>query len=309
MTRRKQSRLQGIFQLPQNIEAHGELLLKGRNSLLSLTSRSELPPLREVPHLLGTTIDLQKVTCIDCVGSSQGSARKEKKVTHHYAHVFPHFVTIGDEHVDPASPAVRSIHFAVDDLLSLFYDFDAFGHVVDARPIIDTVLAERRRLRPVETGEWPHVAYFTGRSTVIEVDTDICKLGASHRPSFNMGGPDGIFIKNRMVVSLEPDSPVTFVEAIDRMMVVARFLSVIAGRRQGIHDIQLQTAASDEQVWRPLSVYWSYAPKGMGRKSTISSLTRAMCLWILFDALRSSPAFSRTGSAVKQVGVCPVLAT
>jgi hypothetical protein len=50
------------------------------------------------------------------------------------------------------------------------------------------------------------------------------------------------------------------------MMIIARFLSVIAGCRQGIHDIQLQTTASNEKVWRPLSVYWSHAPKGHGAK-------------------------------------------
>lgn len=263
-TRREQSRLQGVFQLPDNQEVFGELLIKGRNTLLSLDSHSELPPLREVPHLLGTTLDRQKVTCIDCVSSSQGSAWKANEATHHYADVFPHFVTVGDEHIDPAFAVVRSIHFSVDDLSSLFYDFDAFGHVIDAKPVIDTVLAEQRRLRPVETGEWPQVAYFTGRLTVIEVETDIGKLSVNHRPSFNMGGPDGVFIKNRMVVSVEPGIPVVFGEAVDRIMTIARFLSVIAGRRQGIHDIELQTAASHDQASRPLTVHWSYAPKGHG---------------------------------------------
>ncbi len=266
MTIRKHSRLQGNFTLPQSREAVGELLLKGPNSLLRLTSHSDLSVLREVSHLRGTTLDRQKITCIDCVSSSQGSAWKDNDVTHHYADVFPHFVTVGDEHVDPALAVVHSIYFAVDDLSSLFYDFDAFGHVIDAKPLIDSVLAERRRLRPVETGDCPQIAYFTGRLNVIGVDTDIGKLGVSHRPSFNMGGPNGIYIKNRMMVSLEPGSPITFAEAIDRMVIVTLFLSVIAGRQQGIHDIQLQTASSEDQAGCPLSVYWSHAPRGHGSK-------------------------------------------
>lgn len=265
MTRRKQTRLQGIFQLPESRKAHGELLLKGRNSLLILTSHSEMPPLHQVPYLFGTTLDHLKVTCIDCVGSPQGTSWKDMEVTHYFAHVFPHFITVGDEHVDPASHSVHSIRFAVDDLSSLFYDFDAFGHVVDATPIIDTVLAEMRRRRPVETGENPKVAYFTGKLTVIKVDTDIGEVHVSHQPSFSSGGPDGVFIKNRMVVSIEPSSPITFADAIDRMLVITRFLSVMAGCEEGIHDIQLQTMPSDGHPMRPLSVYWSHAPKGHAR--------------------------------------------
>lgn len=267
-TTRERSRLQGTFQLPNNQEAFGELLIKRHKTLLSLTSHSDLPLLREMPHLLGTTLDGRKVTCIDCVRSSQGSASNAKETTHHYADVFPHFVTVGDEHLDPGASVVRSIHFAVDDLSCLFYDFDAFGHVINAKAIIDSVLAERRRMRPVDTGEWPQVAYFTGKFTVIDVVTDVGKVAVNHRISQNMGGPDGIFIKNRMVVSVEPDSAVTFDKAIDRMMTIVNFLSVIAGRRQGVHDIHLRTTASDDPAWRPLPVNWSYAPKGHASKTS-----------------------------------------
>lgn len=251
------SRLQGSFQLPDNQEVFGELLLNGPQSLLTLTSQSELPLLREVSHLLGTTLDRKKVTCIDCIRSAGGNAG-----THHHVHVFPHFVTVGDEHIDPGLPLVRGIDFTVDDLPSLFYDFDAFGFVIDANPIMDTILAERRRMRPVETGEWPLVAYFTGRTTVTEVRTDLGKVRVSHQPSFDMGGPQGVFIKNRMMVSLDAHSPVSFVESIDRMMVIVRFLSVIAGRRQGVHDISLRTAALNDEARQAISVYWSYAHRG-----------------------------------------------
>ena len=150
----------------------------------------------------------------------------------------------------------------------LFYDFDAFGHVTNADSIIDSVLAERRRIRPVQTGEYPQVAYFTGKLTIIEVATRIGKVAVTHQPSFNLGGPDGVYIKNRMVVSVEPDSAVTFDTAIERMMSVVRFLSVISGRRQGVHDIHVQTTASRESVPRPLPVYWSNAPKGEGAKTS-----------------------------------------
>ena len=267
-TSRKNLPLQGTFQLPNNQECFGELLIKGRNTLLSLTSLSDLQSVLEVKNLFGTALDGQRVTCIGCVPLSHGSAWKEAGATYQYANVFPHFVIVGDEHLDLGTTVVRSIHFAADDLSSLFYDFDAFGSVIDAKSIIDTVLEERRRVRPIETGEWPHVAYFTGKMTVIEVDTDIGKVAISHRPNYNTGGPDGIYVKNRMVVSIEPTSAMNFTDAVDRMMTVVRFLSVIAGRQQGVRDVQLRTTTSDEPARRSLSVYWSFAPKGYGSKSS-----------------------------------------
>ena len=266
MTERARSRLQGLFQLQQNQEAYGELLLQGRKTVLSLSSQSQGVPLEMAPHLYGTTLDRQKVTCIDCVITSQISTQKQKEVPHQSITVFPHFVTVGDEHVDPELPIVTSIHFAIDDLSLLFNDFDAFGLVVNAKPLIDSVLAKRRLLRPVVTGEFPLIAYFSGRLSIIEVETDIGKLSVNHQPSHNMGGANGIFIKNRMRVNLEPDSPVSFGEAVDRMMIVTRFLSLIAGCRQGLHDIQLRTSSSEDQFLHSISVYWSYAPKGQRAK-------------------------------------------
>lgn len=262
---REEHRLQGTFQLPHSQEAFGELLLKEDKSLLRLTSHSHLPPLQEFSALLGTTLDRQQVTCIDCVLHSQGSAWRENTATHHYAEIFPHFVTIGDEHIDPNLSMVRSIHFAVDDLSFLFYDFDAFGSIHAEKPLIESVIAKRGHMRPVETGEWSHIAYFTGKFTVVEVETEIGKVAVNHSPSFSMGGPDGVFIKNQMVVSVEPSSPVAFDEAVDRMMTIVRFLSVMAGRWQGVHGINLRTTTSDKP---PLSVYWSYAPRSNGATSS-----------------------------------------
>jgi len=267
-TTREKSRLHGTFQLPEDQDAFGELLIKRHRTLLRLTNHSHLPPLHQVRYILGTTFDRRMVTCIDCVSLSQGNEWKGGDATHHYADIFPHFVTVGDEHIDPTACVVRSIRFTVEDLPCLFYDFDAFGQVIDARAIIDSVFAERRRMRSVQTGEWPLVAYFTGKVNVIDVSTDIGKIAINHHPSSNAGGPDGIFINNQMVVSVEPGSAVPFDKAIELMITVVRFLSVIAGREQGVHDIHIQTTTSDESPCRPLSVHWSYAPRGHGKKTS-----------------------------------------
>lgn len=259
----KRSRLHGTFQLPDNQEAFGELRLKGRKTLLKLGSRADLPLLENIPYLHGTTLDHRRATCIDCVGSTRGSEWKDPDATYHFAHVFPHYVTVGDAHLDPHAAVVRSVHFSVDDLPSLFYDFGAFRLATD-RSVIDAVLGGDS----VAAGGSPLVAYFTGKLSVIEVDTAIGKLAVSHRPSHNFGGPQGISIKNWMGLSIEPAAPITFHEAMDRMMTAVRFLSAIAGRRQGVHNIQLRIKPNDTSE-SSMSVHWSYGPTSAGANAAM----------------------------------------
>lgn len=262
MTRvsKRGKRFHGSFQLSSGASYFGELVVDGRSTLLNLSSQSELPLLRSVDDILGTTLDGKKITCMDCIGSSQGRSTKGGVAIHHYACVFPHYVVIGDEHVDSESACIQSISFTVDDISSLFYDFDAFGFVIDASEVIDSVLGQQSKIRRIEAGEWPQVAYFTGRLTVVEVDSVIGKIAVRHRPTSNMGGPDGFYMKNTMYVSIGPGSPVTFEDAMDRATCVARFFSVAAGRMQGIFDVQIDTAGGlDDGHRNPLQVHWSYA--------------------------------------------------
>lgn len=264
MTRasKQDKRFNGSFQLPSGASYFGELVIDGRRTLLNLSSQSELPLLRSVGDISGTTLDGKKITCIDCVGSSQGRSTKGGVAIHHYAHVFPHYVVIGDEHVDSKSACIQRITFSVDDISSLFYDFDAFGFVIDASEIIDSVLEQQSKIRRIEAGEWPQVAYFAGRFTVAEVDSVIGKITVRHRPTSNMGGPDGFYMKNSMYVSIEPYSPVTFEDAMGRATCVSRFLSTAAGRMQRVLDIQIDTVKGQDDGHRnPLRVHWSYAPR------------------------------------------------
>jgi len=259
---KRDQRFHGTFQLLNGPSSFGELVIGGRRTLLNLTSQSELPPLRSIGNILGVSLDGKKITCMDCVGSSQGRSTQGRVVTHHYAHVFPHYVVIGNEHIDSKSACIQRISFTVHDITSLFYDFDAFGFVLDASKVIDSVLEQQSRIRKIEAGEWPEVAYFTGRFTVAETDSPIGKIAVRHRPTSNMGGPDGFHMKNTIYVSIEPDSSVTFADAMDRATCVARFLSVAAGRMQGIIDITVDTAGGPDDGRRdPLQVHWSYAPK------------------------------------------------
>jgi hypothetical protein len=159
----------------------------------------------------------------------------------HSLNVFPHYVAIGQTHLDPLQPSINRVEFSTTDLSALFYDFDAFGLVLDAKPIINTVLVERRKLRAVATGDDPMVAYFSGRDCIADVLTTIGRVSAHHRPRFSLGGPAGVYIKNQISVAIEPDSPMVFDQAMEKVSALATFLSFAAGRSQGISHLQFVT--------------------------------------------------------------------
>ena len=255
----------GTYTLPDGKSVVGDLRLNGSRTLLKLHSDEFLARVDAASHVNGSAFSGECLTLIDCLSVGMGQTNFKDARTRYHAEVFPHYVAIGQLHLNPDQAHISRIHFTTSDLSTLFYDFDAFGHVIDAKPIIDLVLQERRKMRPVEAGEQPQVSYFTGKDCIAAVPTEIGKVSVHHRPSYNMGGPTGTFIKNRIVVSIEPDHPMTFREAVDRMYDVAGFLSVAAGRPQGIEHIQVTTTDVVDDIPHSLSVHPSYRWKATNK--------------------------------------------
>jgi hypothetical protein len=117
------------------------------------------------------------------------------------------------------------------------------------------LLQERRQLRPVEAGEQPQVFYFTGKDCIVKVPTTVGEVSVHHRPRYSMGSPAGVYIKNRIVVSIEPDQSVTLSDAVGRMYDVACFLSMAAGRTQGIDHIQATATEVIGNIQQVLAIH------------------------------------------------------
>ncbi|WP_156339460.1 HEPN domain-containing protein [Pseudomonas nunensis] len=244
----------GVFTQATGESFIGDLRLKGANTLLKLHSDIPLSAMTSTSSLEGTAYTGECITLIDCYSPGSGHTFVRGQPVKYHTDVFPHFVAIGNRHLIPENSNISTIEFSTDDLGVIFHDFDAFGRVIDSKTIIDSVLDERRKIRPVESGERPLVAYFTGKCCIIEVSTEIGKISVNHRPSFNMGGPSGVRLDNRITVSIEPEFPITFDEAVDRLHRVANFLSVAAGRSQGISHVRVHTDAPSKDSLVPLSI-------------------------------------------------------
>jgi hypothetical protein len=252
------TRLLGTYTLPSGKSVVGELCLKGSCTSLTLHSDEFLTSVETASCVKGTAYAGEYLTLIDCNSPGMGYTSFKDAPTRYHANVFPHYVAIGQRHLEPSEPCIRAIHFTTTDLTTLFYDFDAFSSVIDAKSIIDVVLQERRKMRPVEAGERPQIFYFTGKDCIVEVPTAIGKVSVHHRPNYSMGGPTGVFIKNRIVVSIEPDQPATFHDSVDWMYQVACFLSMAAGRAQGIDHIHVTTTEVIDDIPQSLTIHPSF---------------------------------------------------
>lgn len=252
------TRFLGTFELRSGESIVGELRLKGSRTLLKLHSDEALDEAREIDCVKGVAYTGEYLTLIDCNSPGTGHTSSKDAPTRYHADVFPHYVAVGRRHLQPAQPCISAIQFTTTDLTTVFYDFDAFGSVFDAKPIIDTVLQKRREIRPVEAGDWPHVLYFTGKDRIAEVATSIGKVKISHQPRGSAGGPRGVSIKNRIVVSIEPSQPATFQDSVGWMYEIACFLSMAAGRAQGIDHIQVTADVAGDDAPQYLSIHPSF---------------------------------------------------
>lgn len=263
--RSRQSRYLGIFILPDERTLVGELSVNDAKTLLELHSAEETELLDDGPSSLkGIAYSGEYLTLVDCNGGESSHLTVPGKPVQYSLSVFPHYVAIGQEHLDPLQPSISRIEFSTTDLPALFYDFDACGLVLDAAPIIDAVLEERRKLRAVETGDHPLVAYFSGRDCIAKVLTTMGSISAHHRPRFTTSGPRGVRIQNRIAIAIEPDSPVAFDEAIENVNSLATFLSFAAGRSQGISRLQFMIRDELSGVQQCFAIHPSFPWKVKG---------------------------------------------
>lgn len=285
----KKSRHLGTFTVQPDEKLLGELRIDGSKTSLRLLHSNLISPVQEATTVYGELQTLEKVTCLQCVPNGSGSTSGKDGRQSHYANLFPHFVAIGDQHFDPEDRCIEAVYFTVDDIGSIFYDFDAFGYVIDSKPLINTVATANKLERRISIGDQPIIAYFAGQCEVIAIDTTIGAFKVRHVPSYSMGGPTGVFIKNRMTITVEPASPIDFGDCIERLQVFLRFLSAVAGRGQAPREIHLKLSDQSDERMRPLRLHWSYRPQG-SKGNNSSNETHPMDLPL--DAIRRPDEFT-----------------
>jgi hypothetical protein len=255
-------RRSGTFTVAAGTEVQGDLILKGSKTTLDLFSKDFFST-HDIQDgcILGVLHDRTKVSLIKCI-TTQGPGSGSRGGEHyHFSRVFPHFVLFGDEHITTTDKKIANLSFHVDDAATLFYDFDAFGDVIDAGPHMARILDEesRRYGRDVTVGDHPMLFYFTGKYEIFKAETVLGTVTAEHRPSFTVPGPDGIKLDNKIFVNIAFKEKATIDEAITAVYTLLRFLEIIAGRPQVVLRLAFVIPGPEDSP-RILNVYGSMLP-------------------------------------------------
>ncbi len=279
----------GIFTIPPDKEMYGELKFDGPETSLCLHDKDYIATdMISGQCVTGILHDLTKVSLIQCVRMSSWHVAGSGKGEFYSANFFPHYIVHGNHHIDPTEKNITKIHFVVDDANKLFYDFDAFGSVIDARPFIDEIAHANAFEREVLTGPHPQILYFTGKTEIFVTDSVLGKISATHNPSHNLGGPDGVRLENTIFVTLAFKEAVAFDCAIFDTSTLLNYLEMLVGRPQNLLKLYLNTECDDESLG-VLEVYWSHRPQ----RSASNETRRPHAHDVLLDAVRQPDAFSR----------------
>ena len=279
-------RMMGVFEVGSVPALTGNLKFAGPRTKLSVYSDAWFNA--KVTLVRGQLTDLSKVSLLECISSEAGGSSKSGE-HNHYASIFPHFVLRGDQYFDPNEDSISEVHFVIDDAPTLFYDFDAFGNLVDAKKVIRQVVEARRHDREIQIGEHPQVAYFTGKREIFTSETKIGTVSAYHSPTWSPGGPKGVQIKNTIRIGIRFERGEQFQEAMDRVYLLRNYLGILVGRPQKVSDLQVLLRSVQEST-SILGVYWSWSPtrrKGTGRALKPHPGD------VLIDAVRHPDQFSK----------------
>lgn len=252
----------GRFTVPPDKLLLGELRIAGPESLITLRGDDFFHLDREPhPHLTGTLYDQTKITLADCVHLSTTHGSGSEGTRLRSMTLFPHFAVEGKAHLDPDKPVIREIHFTFEDAPTLFYDFDAFGSMLDAKPFIAALVQanEREFGRSIRMGPNPQIAYFAGERLIVEARTDIGRIRVQHAPTFPFGNPRGVRIDNQIWVSIAPNDPVTLEGAVDALLSLLRFIEIAVGRAQSLPRFSIDIGTPDSV--EILEVHWSHFPR------------------------------------------------
>ena len=283
-------KLFGRFKLTDDRQVMGEVSVAGTESYVYLNDDKKFElPLTDGSCIAGVLHNLNKITLIDCIPQEGPSLGTRDGIVSCSWRLFPHFIVVGQRHLDPKTSAIQSITLFLEDAPALFYDFDAFGSSTNVKSHIDGIVKSNVLDRDIPIGEQPIVAYFTGRREIFKVDTLLGTVAAYHNPSYGSGGPSGVCINNEISITVTPHTSLTLPKTISNISDLLRLFDILIGRPQSIKHFWLQDGDKDDQTGQ-LHVYWSHGPERTPRAN--DERFRPSPTDVLVDPIRHPEEFS-----------------
>jgi hypothetical protein len=240
-----------------------ELLIEGENTSLIIHSRHEIPYSPEPHSLFGESLDHKKISLFECVGDSPNFEGTYPNFSFKRSS-FPHYVIIGSRHIIEDERVFESVSFCTDDLGLLFSASGTFGAArPDPQELQD--LLDKSFFPPrVAVGENPTIFYFSGIQNSVDADISIGLFSVALEFSAKISDHSGIHCPATTVATLRFKEAKNLNELLDDVVAVLQFLTVIAGRYQGIERINVGVSSSgldaEQSNAEAMSLHWSYAP-------------------------------------------------
>lgn len=283
----------GTFDL-HDLRVFGELNLAATQSRLTLRTEDK-PAQLSVPSVVyGQLHDFTFVSCIDCVGGSVPSTSWDSQGHYSYSwSLFPHFALMGNRHFNPANDKIADVWFSVSDASLIFDDFDSYGVLYESPVSVSDLIPKSVGDRLVPHGPAPKLAYFAGRCDVLEVAVSEGIIAVQHWPIPEMSSSEGIRLRSLLKLGIRFSVPTELSACLKAVTKLTQFLSLVAGRSQGVSNVQVQINGASEKE-RPLLMHWSFAPSVA---NTEEELDKPSCFDMPLDAIRRPDEFASSLSS------------
>ena len=278
----------GNFKISPEREVPGNLSLDGPHSSLHVWDGEPIDIEKFAKSTENTFTGILEnskiISLIDCIVHGSGFHRSQDGKMY-YLDISPHYIVLGDQDISDTNETIIESYFVIDDAPTLFYDNEAFGSVIDSRSIMKQIVETEKSHHDIRMEDYPEVAFYTGKTEVFSSDTVLGRVSARHNPTFNMGGPDGVKMDNKISICMEFEKSITFREVVDRNWKVLRFLELMVGRPPNLLEFKILPETKQE-IPEYLDVYGCMFPK-YKRTETLHFAD------VLIDAVRDSKGFSR----------------
>lgn len=201
--------------------------------------------------------------------------------------VFPHQVLSGSSYFNPSKDLIRKAWFSTGDIYQIFDDFDSFGIIADSTIQIQSLLPQTIGDRHVPIGTEPRLVYFAGRCSLLEAALSFGKFEVQHWP-LAQSNSQGAHITTQMRVQVEFEPAVNLEQCLGKLASIGQFLSLVAGRPQGIENVQVAVDGSDNKEL-PLSLHWCLGPQ----QANGQELDTPSCIDMPLDGIRRAEEFRR----------------
>ena len=283
----------GIFRISENVELPGTITLNGEESVLHIWTNDPLSvESLDSETISGVLDNQQEVSLIDCIDIGEKRLFGKKGMSRHYK-LFPHYAVIGQRHYSHLDKTISRVSFIIDDATALFHDRSAFGSILispDQMPEVQSIDVFSKI--PFE-GNHPIVAYWTGKEEIFSANTLIGRISAFHRPTFDMGGPEGTAITNEIVVDVEFEELLSISCMDAEIRKLLRFFQCVVGRPQNLMRLEIveKDSNNDERSTVHLNMYPNHRRTSGSRDPDFrdilidagddpSSFSHVLCLWL-----------------------------